>query len=115
MLSDNAIMIPEPASLIVDFVCEEDRRYFEVHPEAKYYDREIYPSEHWPYNIPVKGWFIRVFQIVPGIRTRCVIRDPSGLPKGAKLPVCAEDVLPADLVRGTRRAYKRGLKRARRQ
>ena len=70
-LKDDIIKIPEPASSIVDFESQEDRRHFEDHPLAKFYDRLPHPLELWQQNIPAKGWMIRVFQITPGFRIRC--------------------------------------------
>jgi hypothetical protein len=54
----------------VDFVTMEDRRYFEEHPQARFYDRSPHPLELWPEEIPAKGWLIRVYQIEPGARLR---------------------------------------------
>ena len=70
MAGDDFTRIPEPAGSIVDFVSQEDRRYFEEHLQARFYDRYPHPLELWPQNIPAKGWMIRVYQIKPGFRVR---------------------------------------------
>ena len=69
-MAENVIEVPEPARSIIDFVCDEDRRYFEDHPQARFYDRALHPSELWPWTIPPKGVVVRVYQIVPGVRMR---------------------------------------------
>lgn len=74
------IEIPEPARSTIDFVCEEDRRYFEDHPKAKHYDRRPLPEEFYPVGkTPAKGWMIRVYQLAPGVRIRALY------PEGGKL------------------------------
>jgi hypothetical protein len=70
MAGDDFTRSPEPAGSIVDFVSQEDRRYFEEHPQARFYDRAPHPLELWPQSIPAKGWMIRVYQITPGFRMR---------------------------------------------
>ena len=49
------IQMPEPEASNLEFVTSEDRRYFEDHPQARFYDRAPHPSEleAWPLN---EGW-----------------------------------------------------------
>ncbi len=75
MAGEDVIQIPVPARSVVDFVTEEDRRYFEDHPQARFYDRAPHPLELWPTTAPAKGWLVRVYQIVPGFRLRCPYRE----------------------------------------
>jgi len=71
MATEEVIEMPEPARSGVDFVSKEDRRYFEDHPQARFYDRAPHPLEFWPGMISTKNALVRVFQIIPGFRIRC--------------------------------------------
>jgi hypothetical protein len=100
------IKLPEYIGKQVDFVCDEDRRYFEDHPKAKYYDRKAMPLELSPME-DGKNAMIRVFQIVPGARVRYPypdLRDASVEIFG--LPERVEDVFPKELIREMRKRAK---------
>jgi hypothetical protein len=88
---------PEPTKDLIDFICEEDRRFFETHPKAKYYDRSPHPAEFWPYTFDVKNLLVRVFQISPRCRIRCPYEE-GGRPDERTLQV----------VKNLRKAYRRG-------
>jgi hypothetical protein len=97
------IKLPDYIGKQVDFVCDEDKRYFEDHPKAKYYDRKAMPLE-----LPMSGDFmVRVFQIVPGARIRYPYPDlRSSHVEIFGLPERVEDIFPKDLTRDMRKAVK---------
>lgn len=94
-MAGDFIKLPGNVGSIIDFVTEEDRRYFEDHPQARSYDRAPHPLELWPGDIPAKGWIIRVFQIEPGARLRVPY------PEGGK-----PDKAALKLVRSARKACR---------
>jgi len=94
--ADPAYM-PEEVSSAIDFVSNEDRRYFEAHPTAKYYDRSPHPLEFWPGRTDTKNMLVRVFQITPGYRIRCPYPE-GGRPNKRKLKKIKE----------VKRAFKKG-------
>lgn len=75
---------PSHIASVIDFVNDEDRRYFEDHPNAPYYDRRFHPLEVWPLIAPAGAWSVRVFQICPGVRIRVPFRE-GGQPERAHL------------------------------
>ncbi len=56
----------------VDTACDQDRDYFECHPETSCYIRPIVPGEFGPFaNLdPLEYPLVRVTVLAPGVRVR---------------------------------------------
>lgn len=107
---DGAILLDPHTGEVVDFLTEQDRLYFEAHPEEEFYDRAAHPADYpKELHVPVgSNVYVRVFNIVPGFRIRVPWILAAGKPKNVLgIPTKAEDVFPqTDEIR---EKYKAGL------
>lgn len=71
-MTDEAPKMPEPFNSIIDRVCAADRKWFEAHPSATFYDRPYEPGEFWPAEDLDEQLVVgvRVTLIAPGVRSR---------------------------------------------
>ena len=77
---DETAQVLQPSSDIIDRVCDQDRRYFEKHPDHVFYVRRYVPGEFWPFDINEDSW-VEVLQILPGLRKRspCYLKKADGI------------------------------------
>jgi hypothetical protein len=77
---EEIVQAPQQFSDITDQVCDQDKKYFEEHPDHDFYVRRCIPGEYWPLIFPRDTW-IEVRQIMPGLRMRrpCNLKKYDGI------------------------------------
>ena len=94
---NGAVLMDSHTGSLVDFLSEQDRQYFEAHPDEEFYDRAAHPVDYpKEFHVPVgSNVYVRVFNIVPGLRLRIPWILVSGVPKDVVgIPTKAEDIYP---------------------
>lgn len=95
---DGVVLLDPYTGEVVDFLSEQDKQYFESHPNEEYYDRAAHPSE-FPKEakVPVNSnVYVRVFNVIPGLRMRTPWILAAGIAKGNILgiPTKVEEIFP---------------------
>ena len=83
--SDESVRAPPLFSDIVDYICEQDKKYFEENPGRSLYLRHYAPGEFWPLKFNEHTWVL-VKEISPGLRMRtpCTAEEPDNAKIGKK-------------------------------
>lgn len=109
--NNGTILLDPLTGELVDFLSEQDRLYFEAHPDKEFYDRAAHPVDYpKEFNIPIgSNIYVRVFNIIPGLRIRVPWILAAGTPGNNVLgiPTKAEDVFPQ--AKAIREKWQKGL------